>query len=74
MSSPWPMWNDEETGYRIMQLDESANYAEILYYASTSEPHVIVWKEKIVFDAKDETMIVKDEELHYFDYIASGYE
>lgn len=72
-SSPWPMW-EEGTGYTIVSLDERNQKAEILYYAWTSDPHVTVWKESITFENTGNSYAVTEEELHMFDYIASGME
>lgn len=72
-SSPWPMW-EEGTGYTVVSLDERAQNAEILYYAWTSDPHVTVWKEAITFENAGNSYAVTEEELHMFDYIASGME
>ena len=46
-SSPWPELFTEE-GYKIIKCDNSG--AEILYYASLSTPHVVVWKETLAFE------------------------
>ena len=45
-SSPWPALFTEE-GYRIVSYDDHG--AEILYYASLSTPHVVVWRETLEF-------------------------
>ena len=45
-SSPWPALFTEE-GYQILSCDEHG--AEILYYASLSTPHVVVWGETLEF-------------------------
>ena len=62
------------TGYSIVSLDERNQKAEILYYAWTSDPHVTVWKESITFENAGNSYAVTEEELHMFDYIASGME
>lgn len=62
------------TGYSIVSLDERNQKAEILYYAWTSDPHVTVWKESITFENVGNSCAVTEEDLHMFDYIASGME
>lgn len=62
------------TGYTIVSLDERNQKAEILYYAWTSDPHVTVWKESITFENVGNSYAVTEEDLHMFDYIASGME
>lgn len=77
MSSPWPdaFWRTVPTGEG---KDEGT--AEIRYYAWTSDPHVVVWKEEISFvktetgnsgDATDSGYRVTDSRLTYLDSIAS---
>lgn len=46
-SSPWPGLFTEES-YQIISCDDQS--AEILYYASLSTPHVIVWRETLEFE------------------------
>lgn len=76
-SSPWPMWDTSDgngAGYVISFPEEQNNTASILYYAWTSDPHVTVWKQDIMFEEKNGDYQVTDEEIHYFENIASGQE
>lgn len=67
MSSPWP-WQ-AGADYRIMAPAD--NTAEILYYAQTSDPHVIVWRETLEFQVLEEGILIESENLRYMDYICS---
>ncbi len=76
-SSPWPMWDTSDgnaAGYVISFPEEQNNMASILYYAWTSDPHVTVWKQDITFEEKNGDYQVTDEEIHFFENIASGQE
>ncbi|WP_310602749.1 M56 family metallopeptidase [Anaerosporobacter sp.] len=66
-SSPWPM--EIEQGFHIETLDE--DYAEIIYYAMTSDPHVTAWREKIQFNCEDGSFVVTNSELIYLDNICT---
>ena len=74
LSSPWPMWTEGTDGFAVIKQDDAHLKAEILYYALTSDPHVTVWKETITFAEQNDSLVVTEEELRYFDYIASGME
>lgn len=77
MSSPWP-----DTFWRTVPTGEGKDVgtSEIRYYAWTSDPHVVVWKEEITFvktengnnsEATDSGYRVTDSKLTYLDSIAS---
>lgn len=67
-SSPWP-W-DKETDY-LMTVNSNTG-AEIWYYAWTSDPHVTVWKENLVFCIEEnERVAVETDHLKRFEYICS---
>lgn len=77
MSSPWP-----DTFWRTVPTGEGKDVgtSEIRYYAWTSDPHVVVWKEEITFvktengnnsEATDSGYRVTDSRLTYLDSIAS---
>lgn len=66
--SPWPI--NPETDYRIAGMTE--NGAQILYYAWTKEPHVVVWRETLEFVQKEEGWLVQSEQLEILDHIGSG--
>lgn len=67
-SSPWP---DE---FRFL-MDEgntvNGGKAEIWYYAWTSDPHVAVWKENLVFSKTRDGYKVTDSTMKYLDSISS---
>ncbi|MDE7186852.1 MAG: hypothetical protein K2O13_05020, partial [Lachnospiraceae bacterium] len=63
-SSPWP---DE---YR-MTVDEEEQKVSIRYYASTSDPHVTVWKEKMSFTETENGYRVTGSDIQIFDSISS---
>ena len=67
-SSPWP---DE---FRFL-MDEgntvNGEKAEIWYYAWTSDPHIAVWKEEIVFNRVQDDYKVSDSTIKYLDSISS---
>lgn len=75
LSSPWP------NGFRCVLTEElgagreGENSAEIWYYAWTSDPHVVVWKEKLRFawiesGGKGNYRVVSSE-LRYLNSISS---
>lgn len=77
MSSPWP-----DTFWRTVPTGEGKDVgtSEIRYYAWTSDPHVVVWKEEITFvktengnnsEATDSGYRVTESRLTYLDSIAS---
>lgn len=61
LSSPWP----NEFRFRLSEEGQ----AEIWYYAWTSDPHVVVWKEEMRFDPGKRR--VTGSEIHYLDRISS---
>ena len=66
MSSPWP-WNADS----CLVTMKGERQANILYYALTSEPHVTVWEETVVFSMQDDGIRIEEEELHMLDNISS---
>ncbi|MDE5698036.1 MAG: hypothetical protein K2I96_11605 [Lachnospiraceae bacterium] len=73
-SSPWP-WGVEDDGdtsadnYRIINVTD--RYAEILYYAWVSDPHVTVWREQLTFEMRDGECVITSETLQHMDYICT---
>lgn len=71
-SSPWP-WDVNYDGdtttnnYRIINVTD--RYAEILYYAWVSDPHVTVWREQLTFEMKDGECVITSETLQFLDSI-----
>ena len=68
-SSPWPVM---ETDYSIKLMEETR--AIVLYYARTSDPHVIVWAENLEFELgenfeEEDDFKVTNSELLYLDSI-----
>lgn len=63
-SSPWP------DSYRYEMIWEE-NRADICYYAWSSEPHIIVWREEIQYIKSGEGYRVKESSLRIFDNISS---
>lgn len=76
-SSPWP-WGADDDGdtsadnYRILNVTD--RYAEILYYAWVSDPHVTVWREQLTFEMRDGECVITSETLQYMDYICTAEE
>lgn len=74
-SSPWP-WGADDDGdtsadnYRILNVTD--RYAEILYYAWVSDPHVTVWREQLTFEMRDGECVITSETLQYMDYICTA--
>ncbi len=67
LSSPWPEDADKDAAvYEI-----TPEYAIILYYVRTSEPHVTVWKERIFYRKQDGGYVVTREELTWLDDIST---
>ena len=67
LSSPWPEDADKDAAvYEI-----APEYASILYYARTSEPHVTAWKERIFYRKQDGGYVVTREELTWLDDIST---
>lgn len=71
LSSPWP------NEFRYVLTEElgngrkGGNSAEIWYYAWTSDPHVTVWKEELLFEQTTEGYRVTESSFRYLDSIAS---
>ncbi len=74
-SSPWP-WggnaggNAPHNNYRILNVSD--RYAEILYYAWVSDPHVTVWREQLTFRIENDTCVITSEELQFMDSIQTA--
>lgn len=75
-SSPWPWGSDYESAqaenYRIISVTD--RYAEILYYAWVSNPHVTVWREQLTFKTENDTCVITSETLHDMDSICTAEE
>lgn len=69
-SSPWP-WGDDNN-YRIINVTE--RYAEILYYAWVSNPHVTVWREQLTFKMENGNCVITSETLQFMDNICTAEE
>lgn len=67
-SSPVFLWG-EGSGYEVISAESGE--AEILYYGWTSDPHVEVWREKLVFSVQDGAYVVTGEEIQFLNDIAS---
>ncbi|MDE6054932.1 MAG: hypothetical protein K2G55_14505, partial [Lachnospiraceae bacterium] len=73
-SSPWP-WggnydkNVPANNYRIVNVTD--RYAEILYYAWVSDPHVTVWREQLTFKIEHDKCIITSETLQFMDSICT---
>lgn len=70
LSSPWP-WSDS-TDFSLNQYD--SEWAEIYYYARTSDPHIICWKETLSFEWMEDRYVITEEQLTFYDHISSGAE
>lgn len=70
-SSPWP-WGDVDNNYRILNVTE--RYAEILYYAWVSNPHVTVWREQLTFQKENDKYVITSETLQFMDNICTAEE
>ena len=66
-SSPWPQ--DPESDCEI--LEETDSSADILYYAHTSDPHVIVWRETLSFHREEKGILTDGEALEMFEAICT---
>lgn len=67
-SSPWP----DEFRYVVREQENKEEaLGEIWYYAWTSDPHVSVWKEEIVFEEVEDRYYVVDGSMIYLDQIDS---
>lgn len=67
-SSPVFLWG-EGSGYEVISAESGE--AEILYYGWTSDPHVEVWREKLVFSVQDGAYVVTGEEIQFLNDIDS---
>ncbi len=68
-SSPWPWSSDMGEGYRIISLTDS--FAEILYYAQVSDPHIIVWREQLTYKMKDNNCVITSEAIQFMEDICT---
>lgn len=74
-SSPWPWGGNDDAltnNYRIISVTD--RYAEILYYAWVSDPHVTVWREQLTFMTTNDQCFITSETLQYMDYICTAAE
>lgn len=69
-SSPWP--RDADTDSFVYRYDEES--AVVYYYAHTSDPHLISWKEELRFGWEGDICTVTGEELTCYDDISSRVE
>lgn len=67
-SSPIFLWG-EGAGYEVISAESGE--AEILYYGWTSDPHVEVWREKLVFSVQEGVYVVTGEEIQFLNDIDS---
>lgn len=68
LSSPWP---DEFRFVAEESEENGGGTAQIWYYAWTSDPHIVVWKEEMTFAKTAEGYRVTDSALTFLDSIAS---
>jgi len=68
-SSPWP-WGDTDNNYCILNVTD--RYAEILYYAWVSNPHVTVWREQLTFKMENDKYVITSETLQFMDSICTA--
>lgn len=66
-SSPWP-W-DAGTDWKITEIENGK--AVILYYACTSDPHVMVWRSEVSYEKVDGRYQCIPEEIQFMDSIDS---
>lgn len=66
-SKAWPRDPEEDVVIRTME----ENRAEIIYYAWTEEPRVIVWKEVLSYELREGQYAATSEELIFYDNISS---
>lgn len=69
-SSPWP-W-DSSQDYYVSEINNA--YADIIYYAWDSTPHVTAWVQRIMFSEEPEGIRVYDVATAMYDRIALGSE
>lgn len=65
-SSPWP-W---EAQYRMIECKPQETV--ILYYAWTSDPHVTVWQERLVWRLEDSGYLAAESSMYYLDGISDS--
>lgn len=70
-SSPMLMWPDGSIPYKIVAQDDVNHTVDILYYAWTSDPHVVVWREQITLTPRIDKYVVSGEKLAYLDDIST---
>jgi beta-lactamase regulating signal transducer with metallopeptidase domain len=74
-SSPMVYSNEDDSSSAVVySYSQSDNSAIIRYYVWTSDPHISVWTENLKFSMADDSFTVTEEELHFYDDIASGIE
>lgn len=73
-SSPMLEWPDGIVPYTIVAQDDTNHTADIIYYAWTSDPHVVVWREQITLTPDSGQYVVSKETLTYCDQIATAEE
>lgn len=73
-SSPMLEWPDGITPYVVSNVDVKNQTVSILYYAWTSDPHVVVLKEQLNLSGDGDTYTIDAENMTYLDDIASAEE
>ena len=73
-SSPMLEWPDGITPYVVSNVDVKNQTVSILYYAWTSDPHVVVLKEQLNLSGDGDTYTIDAENMTYLDEIASAEE
>lgn len=73
-SSPMLEWPDGIIPYTVVNADDQNRTAEILYYAWTSDPHVVVLREQISLSENGDAFTISAENMTYLDDIASAEE
>lgn len=73
-SSPMLEWPDGITPYVVSNVDVKNQTVDVLYYAWTSDPHVVVLKEQLNLSGDGDTYTIDAENMTYLDDIASAEE
>lgn len=73
-SSPMLEWPDGITPYVVSNVDVKNQTVDVLYYAWTSDPHVVVLKEQLNLSGDGDTYTIDAENMTYLDEIASAEE
>lgn len=71
-SGPMLEWPDGIVPYTIVAQDDTSHTADIIYYAWTSDPHVVVWREQITLTPDAGRYVVSKETLTCCDQIATA--